>query len=327
MPRELVIRAPILDDAHAVRDLIDACAQFDGNPQGVSLAELQTFWQIPGFDLARDAWVIDSPDERTAGYLDLYCPAPHDHIYADGWVHPDYRGLGIGRTLVQRAEARARELMTQAPEDARVALYVGAHSGNLAAARLFEREGFSLVRHFWRMSIALHDEPDEPAWPEGITIRGMRAGRDERRVYEVKEEAFQDHYDHRALDYETWLRLNTADRETHDPSLWFIAEEGSEIVGVAICRPRTQTIATEGILPARAALGLALGGRLQPHRRDATLRARRDARRQPARSLREGAAGGVMLPRHVDEEETRFSSSLFFQLVPAAGDRRRVHTS
>jgi mycothiol synthase len=246
MPRELVIRAPIQDDVHAVRDLIDACAQFDGNPQGVSLAELQTFWQMPGFDLARDAWVIDSPDERTAGYLDLYCPAPHDHIYADGWVHPDYRGLGIGRTLVQRAEARARELMAQAPSDARVALYVGAHSGNLAAARLFEREGFSLVRHFWRMSIALHDEPEEPAWPEGITLRGMRAGREERRVYEAKEEAFQDHYDHRALDYETWLRLNTADRETYDPSLWFVAEEGSEIVGVAICRPRTQASATEG---------------------------------------------------------------------------------
>jgi mycothiol synthase len=246
MPQELVIRAPIPDDVHAVRDLINASAQFDGNPHGISLGELQTFWQMPGFDLAHDAWLIDSPDERTAGYLDLYYPAPHDHIYADGWVHPDYRGLGIGRTLLRRAESRARELMVLAPKDARVALYVGAHSGNLAAAQLYAREGFSRVRHFWRMSVALHDEPAEPALPAGITIRPMRPRQEERRVYEVKEEAFQDHYDHRTLGYDTWLRLNTSDSDTYDPALWFVAEEGGEIVGVAICQPRTQASATEG---------------------------------------------------------------------------------
>lgn len=246
MPRELIIRAPILDDADAVRDLINLSAQYDGNPHGVSLAELQAFWQIPGFDLTHDAWVIDSPDERTAGYLDLYCPAPHDHVYADGWVHPDYRGLGIGRTLLQRAEARARELMVQAPTGTRVALYVNAHSGNLAAAKLFEQQGYSVVRHFWRMSIALHDEPDEPHWPEGITVRSMRPGREERRVYEAKEEAFQDHYDHHALDFDTWLRLNTSDRATYDPTLWFVAEEGAEIVGVALCQPRTLASPSEG---------------------------------------------------------------------------------
>jgi mycothiol synthase len=246
MPRELVIRAPILKDAHAVRELINSSARFDGAPHAVSLTELQTIWQMPGFDLDRDAWVVDSPDERTAGYLDLYYPAPYDHIYADGWVHPDYRGLGIGRALLRRAEERARAVMALAPGHARVALYVGAPSGNVGAARLFDCEGFSLVRHYWRMSIALHDEPVRPALPPGITIRAMRPYSEERRVYDVKEEAFQDHYDHRALDFDTWLRLQTSDRDTYDPAFWFVAEEGTEIVGVALCQPRTAISATEG---------------------------------------------------------------------------------
>lgn len=246
LPGELVIRAPILDDADAVSELYNLCALAEIGAPVTTPAEMLTVWRLPGFDLQCDAWIIETPEEQVVGYMDVWSPEPYDRIYGDGAVHPAYQRRGIGAALLHRAEARASALMARAPEDARIVLTVRTESTNLAAQRLFARHGYAHARSFWRMGITLDDEPAAPDVPEGITIRAMIPSREERAVYEADEEAFQDHYDHHAIPFETWLGWETSDPARHDPALWFVAVDGDQIAGIALCQPRTTENPDEG---------------------------------------------------------------------------------
>jgi mycothiol synthase len=240
LPQELVIRAPQMDDIAAVAELFNAGSLQDTGIAAYTPDEVHRWWTIASdFDIATDAWLVEAPDGRAAGYTDIWCPPPHVRFYSTGTVHPALRERGIGRHLLRVLEARARELMDKAPEGARVELMVDAVSTNESAKRFFVREGFALTRLFWRMAIELDGDIEEPEWPAGVTVRTMVPGRDERAVWEATEEAFQDHYDHGAVPYEEWLKWRTSDPARYDPTLWFLAEAEGAIIGVAICDPRT----------------------------------------------------------------------------------------
>jgi GNAT superfamily N-acetyltransferase len=79
-----------------------------------TLEEVRTYWQIPGFNIATDAWVVLSPERQ------IVAAASMDHrehalLYADGYVHPVYCGLGIGTYLLDLSETRALEHIPLAP--------------------------------------------------------------------------------------------------------------------------------------------------------------------------------------------------------------------
>ena len=71
-------------------------------------------------------------------------------------VHPDARGRGIGWHLLDLAEDWARE---------RDLARLHVHVVNDEGRRLAEDRGHEIVRYFWRMEIALDDEPPEPEAP------------------------------------------------------------------------------------------------------------------------------------------------------------------
>lgn len=239
LPANLLVRPPMLDDADAVAALFNACSLDEIGVSDSKPANMVDSWQLPGFDRERDAWVIHSPDGRIVGYQDLWSPPSRDLFYADGCVHPAYRGQGIGAVLLRLAEARTREYMAQAPADTRILLAVRVNATNQPAASLLRSHGYAVRRHFSRMEIQFDHEPPVPVWPEGIAVRTLIPGQDERAVYEADEEAFQDHFDHMPIPYEVWLRWETGDHDEYDPSLWFLATAGDQIAGFAVCRPTT----------------------------------------------------------------------------------------
>lgn len=247
LPQELVIRAPTLDDITAVAELFNACSLKDVGTATVTPDEVRRWWTIASdFDLATDAWLVSAPYGRAVGYSDLWFPAPHRRFYSMGTVRPDFRERGIGRHLLRAMEARASEMIGEAPEGAGVELVVDTVSTNDSAKRFFVREGFALTRLFWRMAIDLDEEFAEPEWPADVTLRTMVPGHDERAVWDAAEEAFQDHYDHNVVPFEEWLKWRTSDPARFDPTLWFLAEVDGRIVGTAICEPRTEEDADMG---------------------------------------------------------------------------------
>ena len=97
---------------------------------------------------------------------------------------------------------------------------------------MLRERGYELVRHFFTMEIDLGEEAEQPSWPDGISVRTFRPG-EERTVYDVDMEAFQDHWDFFPVPFQEW-RDYFLGSETFDPELWFIAEHGDEIAGTAL---------------------------------------------------------------------------------------------
>jgi len=98
-------------------------------------------------------------------------------------------------------------------------------------------EGYRPIRHFWRLEIALGKAPPPPEWPAGITVRAFVRGQDERATHAAIEEAFADHWEHTPIALDEWVQRLTR-REDFDPSLWFLAIDGDQIAGTALCYPR-----------------------------------------------------------------------------------------
>lgn len=235
--RGFTVRRPTPEDAQAVCDLIAAYGlHHSGMADPYVPADILEGWSH--LDPEMDVWLFYAPDGHMAAYGEV-TDQGSGKIWADNYVHPDFMGRGLGTELIRLTEARARELVGDAPEGARVTLGNGVVLGDAAARELLERAGYRLVRVHWRMGIELAEAPEAPAWPDGITLRTFERRRDERAVFEAVEGAFADHWGHVPTPYEDWAKR--FERPDFDPSLWFLALDGDEVAGIALCRMRPQT--------------------------------------------------------------------------------------
>jgi mycothiol synthase len=251
------IRAPMMDDAQAIVDLINACSVAEGGAPDFTSDRLLEGWRDDTFALATDAWVAVAPDGQIVGYEEAHTDGNGASVELDGYVHPSFKGQGIGACLLRLAEARARVAITAWPASLRVMI----ESTNAAAQQLLAAEGFRPIRHFWRMEIALGASP-APVWPTGVAVRAFVSGQDERITHAAMEEAFADHWNYRPTPIGDWERALLR-RAEFDPALWFLAVDGDEIAGMALCFDRFENggwVRTLGVRPGwrRRGLGLAL---------------------------------------------------------------------
>lgn len=194
-------------------------------------------------DPARDTWLAVAPDNTLAGYATLTTRAVGE-ITADGYVHPQHEGRGIGTALLHATEARAREVVAALPPDQHRTLINNIVATSPRACALLERYGYHQTRVFWRMRIDMGEQPPAPAWPAGIICRTCGDDDDIRRVYTVTEAAFADHWGHTPATYAEFRRWHIRDK--YDPALWFLAQGSSEapgwtgddLAGVALCYAR-----------------------------------------------------------------------------------------
>ena len=218
-------RAPTWDDDQAVTDLVIACDIDELGQPDFELDDLHADWHRPGLNLAKDAVVVVD-GERIVGYGILI-----RGDYADVYVHPEFRGRGIGAELLAWTERRVLERL--APGQA-VALGQVVTSEHTGARALLERAGYEPVRTYWRMHMVLDGPPPRPAWPEGIRVRTFDRERDSRAVHTLVQEAFADNERYESESFEEWQAM-MIDREAFEPGLWFLAEADGEIAGAVLC--------------------------------------------------------------------------------------------
>jgi mycothiol synthase len=260
LPEEYSVRHARDQDAQDILALIAACDHaFEVEMSGYTEVDIREGWS--DLDIERDTWAFIAPDGSLAAYGEV-----SDHgsgkLVADGYVHPDHLGKGLGTTLARWMEARARELVDHAPEGAQVTLSNGLLFVDQAGRDLLERDGYQLARTFWEMRIALAEEPAEPTLPTGLRLRAFVPGQDERAVFDTVEAAFADHWEHVPRDFDEWLARTK--RPDFDPALWLLieAEDGS-IPAVTLGWPRADhgwisTVATRRVWRGKGLAGALL---------------------------------------------------------------------
>jgi mycothiol synthase len=231
-----------MDDLASAVSLFNACSldllgvkKHDAHDQAVE-------WKTPLFNLDTDTRVIISNDGKLVGYAEVWdTRKPHVSVHSGGRVHPDYLGLGIGSFLLQWEEQRAHLAIDKAPAEAKVTLSQFVNSKDKRSQALLSKYEYRLVRHFYRMEIDLAESGYQAQWPDGITVRGFDPSKDLEPTIMAVRDAFKDHWGDVDAPFEEemsfWKHWITTD-DNFDPSLWFLAIEKEEIVGMALCWPK-----------------------------------------------------------------------------------------
>jgi len=221
------LRPPRREDAPAIAAALN---EFN-RPAGFDLdspEEVALWLEFPSFDLERDVRVAVA-DGEIVGYSEAFDPSGEGNfVFADVRAGPAHRDAS--EALLDFVEEHACEL---AAPGGKIKIWTAEKAEDWR--KLLEARGYELRRYSLRMIAGLEDEPHEPAWPPGVSVRTLRGEEDERPAYEVQQETFADQGDDYVPesfeDWRHWLR-----REPFDPELWFLAWEGKELVGVSLCR-------------------------------------------------------------------------------------------
>jgi mycothiol synthase len=224
LPEGYTARGATMDDAAAVTELVAASNLADVGSAEVDLEETQGVWSRPSVRLDLDEHLVFDADGNLVGWAELYYAQD-----AQGSVHPDQRGRGLGAHLLHWTEQRASERSA----DQGLAPYVrqSALDSDAAAQILFHSSGYEPIWTSWILEIALDDEVRTVPPPDGVTIRRAEET-DERAVHGVVDTAFGEWESREPEPFEDWHAYMEA-RRSVNPSPWFVAVAGGRIIAAA----------------------------------------------------------------------------------------------
>ena len=226
----LTLRPASLADVNAVAKLTYEVAKMEGDASFVMTAEeLANAWRNEGFLVERDVFVVETQEGRVVGSEEFYNENGHCKLTADGCVHPEFRGLGIGTSLLEKMEVRAQAEMELAEPNTRVVIQSMINTRNEAGDPLLRAMGYSPIRYFWRMEIKLQETPAAVTFPTGLELRPFIKDKHAVAVWQADNEAFRDHWGSHEFTYEKWSQK--FDNPNFDPTLWMVVWDGDQIAG------------------------------------------------------------------------------------------------
>ncbi|WP_328321572.1 GNAT family N-acetyltransferase [Streptomyces sp. NBC_00388] len=205
-------------DAPLIHRLMTAC---EGElPAGSGPDAVAADLARPGLDPALDTLLVLSSSGQPAGRAWV-----HGGRRCEIDVHPAHQGRGLGSSLLDWAEARARRVGSE-----RLAQTIHGDD-RTAAACLLRSRGYGPFVTQWLLETALAARPATPEPPAGITVRPFRPG-DEHAAYQLTEDAFGA-WQKRRKPFEEWARL-TVERPAFARELSPVAFDGDRMVGVVL---------------------------------------------------------------------------------------------
>jgi len=232
LPANFSVRRPTFADLPAVVELVRVGELAESGHARFTESELRNRWEVAGFDLASDGWLVIAPDGRVAASVTIG-HRPPERMYAGPRVHPDFAGLGLYAYLLELVAERAREFLPETQEGTRVTLNANYSDKNDEARQALLAAGFTQVRSEWLMEIIMDAPPPEPVWAEGLELRPYTPDM-LTAVYKADDDAFRDHWGRMPIPFDLWETWNNK-HESFDPSLWFLVFAGQEIAAIGLC--------------------------------------------------------------------------------------------
>ncbi len=240
----MLVRPATLEDAQAATDLLMAVDLAELGEVDYNLDALHDEWNELGFELARDAVIVEDDAGIAIGYAHF---RGNDVQVA---VDPRREGEGAGTALLAWTERRGRErgdkLLRQAVGDR-----------GASAQAFLSVHGYAPVRSFWRMERDL--TAAESADEDGL--RQLEAT-DAPALHAISETAFEGDGAYTSQSLETWTQREFR-AHGFDHALSRVATEEGRPTGFALARRWEQDtvyVPLLAVLPEAAGKGL--GGRL-----------------------------------------------------------------
>jgi mycothiol synthase len=243
------MRAATPQDLDAVVELVDTADEAMGVAPDATREFLSWLWRIAATDLTRDTRLVHRGGEIAAFAQGTWREEEGGPLSLFVRVHPDHRDAGLDRRLVAWAESLAEQRGT---EGVRASV---PHVDDTAKDALRDR-GYREVRAFYMMGRTLAADEDPGTPPSDVTLRTFEDG-DERRLFDVHEASFADHWGFRPSVFETFIAELYGD--DWDPSFVYIAEADGRAVGHLIgFRFEAQAfVGMLGVVPACRGRGIA----------------------------------------------------------------------
>lgn len=196
-------------DTPAWSALSNVLAEFDQTDEFYEPEDLAEELAEPGFDPARDTVAVWD-DGLLVGYGQLRVSdslrdgAAKANI--SGGVHPAYRRRGLGSSIMDRMETRARELGAQRHPGVWLLADMWAQGEGSTTAHLAAARGYAPVRYFQDMRIELDrwGGPEAPSGPDAVPAGEPFTSDLAEAVRRAHNEAFADHWGSSASGVEKW---------------------------------------------------------------------------------------------------------------------------
>ncbi len=237
-------------DAAGIAAFLNAHARRYGGEADTSLREVEHWLSLDTWV----TWVAEAEGEVVA--------------YADANERPGKKRYWLFLRALEPAGAAALLQTVERWAGERAApgalLHVSTSSDDGPTCGVLEARGYRVVRYELEMRVDLDEEPPEPVWPEGMSVRTLRPGADDEEAWRAYVDAFADHWEFIPDPFEDWCKEVFGHPE-FDRGLFFLPVEGDAVAGLAFCLVRdlgkpVGWVDILGVRPAwrRRGLGLAL---------------------------------------------------------------------
>lgn len=226
MTKNLIFRPPILDDAQQTFDLMIRCDIHDSGEADSEMEDLVHDWQ--NIDLSQDAWLVLTSEQNMIGYASVILWGVD--LKYDIYVEPTLDDNALVGELLSRCEARGKQLAKGKNGEAHAKCYAISVNQRLGNALIVS--GFQVAKYIFNMQAKFDAPPAPVKLPDGITIRNPIPGKDDRKIYEVIQSAFE-RPGRTAPSFEDWKDFMLRP-DIFKPELWFLAIKGEELVGACL---------------------------------------------------------------------------------------------
>ena len=218
-------------DYDALARLLNMASIVDGRAQHQVGEEIRQDFESHPVDLANHTLAAWHDDQLVGAVYAFYLPSEVREVrcYLFGAVHPDQRGIGIGRRLMEWGLERGTELLKTSGNDLPKYLRVDVSRMNTSAIRLLERFGLEPIRYFADLRADLNEPTPAPRPSAGFRIVPWDLNRNEE-ARAVKNAAFMDHWGSTPTAPEWWATQTSGFGSRPDWS-YFAVNDDDRIIG------------------------------------------------------------------------------------------------